>query len=93
MNRSFFIPDFKYVQKNVKAFGDVVDAVRVRPFLPVEKELKCADCGCKIEGYGKSSAEVIAKHTLNSYGRMLCSNCATKVKQEQENAKTDEGVL
>ena len=82
-----------YVQKNVKAFGDVVDAVRVRPFLPVEKELKCADCGCKIEGFGKTSAEVIAKHTLNNYGRMLCSACATKEKEKQEQKQENKGVL
>ena len=56
-----------YVEK-VKAFGEVWDALRIRPFLPVEKKLECADCGCKIEGFGKSSAETIAKITLNKYG-------------------------
>lgn len=80
-----------FVQPNVKAFGDVVDAVRVRPFLPVEKELKCADCGKTIEGYGKTSAEVVAKHTLQSYGRMLCSECAKKLKEAS--TPTDKGVL
>lgn len=80
-----------YVEKNVKAFGDVVDAIRVRPFLPVEKELKCADCGKTIEGYGKTSAEVVAKHTLQSYGRMLCSECAKKLKEAS--TPTDKGAL
>lgn len=80
-----------YVEKNVKAFGDVVDALRIRPFLPVEKELKCADCGKTIVGYGKTSAEVVAKHTLNNYGRMLCSECAKKI--AEANKPTDEGVL
>ena len=79
-----------YVEAGVKAFGDVVDALRVRPFLPVEKELKCANCGKTIEGIGKSSAEVVAKHTLNKYGMMLCSECATKLANA---TKTDGGVL
>lgn len=80
-----------YVQGGIKAFGDVVDAVRVRPFLPVDQELKCADCGGAIQGYGKTSAETVAKHTLSKYGRMLCSECATKAAEESKPA--DGGVL
>ena len=80
-----------YVECGIKAFGDIVDAIRVRPFLPVEKTLVCADCGSLIEGFGKPSAEVVAKHTLNAYGRMLCSECATKA--AEANKKPDEGVL
>lgn len=80
-----------FVQPNVKAFGDVVDAVRVRPFLPVEKELICADCGKKIESFGKTKADVLAKYTLSKYGRMLCSDCATKA--AETNKPVDEGVL
>lgn len=80
-----------YVEYGIKAFGDIVDAIRVRPFLPVEQELKCADCGGKIEPFGKMSAEVVAKHTLKTYGKMLCSECATKIAEASK--KTDEGVL
>lgn len=80
-----------YVE-SVKAFGEVVDALRIRPFLPVEKELVCADCGKTITGFGKSSAEVVAKHTLNNYGKMLCSECASKA-AEAKKANEDKGVL
>ena len=79
-----------YTEK-VKAFGEVWDALRIRPFLPVEKTLVCADCGSLIEGFGKTSAEVVAAHTLKGYGRMLCSACATKA--AEANKKPDEGVL
>lgn len=79
-----------YTEK-VKAFGQVWDALRIRPFLPVDKKLVCADCGSLIEAFGKTSAEVVAKHTLNSYGRMLCSECAKKA--AEANKKPDEGVL
>lgn len=82
-----------YVQHGVKAFGDVVDAVRVRPFLPVEEVLKCADCGCDLKPFGKMSPKTLAKYTLDKYGRILCSDCATKVSEEQSNETTDEGVL
>lgn len=80
-----------YVQPNVKAFGDVVDAVRVRPFLPVEKELVCAECGKNIEGWGKMTADIVAKYTLQNYGRMLCSDCATK--EKEATTQEDKGVL
>jgi hypothetical protein len=79
-----------YTEK-VKAFGQVWDALRIRPFLPVDKKLVCADCGSLIEAFGKTSAEVVAKHTLNSYGRMLCSECAKKA--AEANKPADEGVL
>lgn len=81
-----------FVQEGVKAFGETVDALRIRPYLPVEKELLCADCGQAIEGFGKSSAETVAKHTLSKYGRMLCSACASKA-SEASKAEEDKGVL
>ena len=80
-----------YVESGIKAFGDIVDALRIRPFLPVDNTLVCADCGSLIEAFGKTSAEVVAKHTLNTYGRMLCSECATKAANASKPA--DEGVL
>lgn len=79
-----------YVESGIKAFGDIVDAIRVRPFIPV-LELKCSDCGKKIEGFGGKSADVIARHTLKNYGKMLCSECATKA--AEANKKADVGVL
>lgn len=82
-----------YVEKGIKAFGDIVDALRIRPYLPVEKELKCADCGGKIEALGKRTADVMAQYTLDKYGRMLCSECATKAYNEANECKEDKGVL
>lgn len=81
-----------YIQEGVKAFGEVVDALRIRPFLPIEQELLCADCGAKIESFGKISDDVVARHTLNNYGRMLCSACASKA-AEAKKAEADAGVL
>lgn len=79
-----------YTEK-VRAFGEIWDALRIRPFLPVEQDLVCADCGAKIEAFGKTPAQVVAKHTLNTYGRMLCSECATRA--AEANKPADEGVL
>ena len=81
-----------YVQKGIKAFGDIVDAIRVRDFLPIDTKLICADCGSLIEAYGKTSAATMAKYTLSKYGRMLCSDCATKAAEANKPAD-DGGVL
>ena len=79
--------------ETIKAFGEVVDALRIRPFLPVEKELVCARCGKKIEGYGKMNAETLAKYTLNKYSEMLCSECASKASEAHNSDNSDGGVL
>lgn len=75
----------------VKAFGDIVDAIRVRPFLPVDKSLVCTDCGGTIQAFGSKSADAIAQYTLTNYGRMLCSDCATKAAEAKKT--NDVGVL
>ena len=80
-----------YIEYGIKAFGDIVDALRIRPFLPVEKELKCTDCGNTIQAYEKMTADILAKYTLKNYGRCLCAECATKA--ANANKKTDGGVL
>lgn len=62
----------------VKAFGEVVDALRVRSFLPETADAKCESCGKEIRpAHGMSSAQ-LAEYTRKKYGRTLCPACATK---------------
>lgn len=68
--------------EKVKAFGDVVDALRVRKFLPVENKPKCESCGKDIQPRGSMSAEDLAVYTKQKYGKALCSDCATKAAQQ-----------
>ena len=64
--------------ERVKAFGEIVDALRVRNFLPEEKAVKCERCGEDIEpAHGMNSAQ-LAAYTRSKYGRALCVACATK---------------
>lgn len=62
-----------YVAK-VPAFGDLVDAVRVRPVKPYE----CADCHGYITGYKEKAHSEIRQYTKEKYGRQLCAVCAEK---------------
>ena len=68
-----------YVDNNVKAFGETVDGVRVRPFLPREEIPVCVDCGREIGAYGTRSAKAIALYTEKKYGKALCNECAKKL--------------
>lgn len=65
--------------QTVQAFGEYVDAVRVKPKLPGEI---CEKCGKEIRaGSGRSAAE-IAELSMEKYGMKLCLECA---KEEKNN--------
>lgn len=74
--------------EQVKAFGDVHDALRIRKRIPkVEAAVKCADCGADIQGaYGKGP-EYIAMYTKKQYGVSLCSACASKRAEVKQNGE------
>lgn len=70
--------------QQVKAFGDVVDALRVKPEIPAKApEFKCTQCGKTLEGYGNMNARALADYTRKNYGAVLCAECAKKAKGEE----------
>jgi len=68
----------------IKAFGELVDALRIRPFKPKSvapvqtAAISCGDCKKNITEFGGASAEKIAGHTKKKYGMPLCAACAQK---------------
>lgn len=79
--------------EQVKAFGDVHDALRIRKRIPKpENAVKCADCGGDIQGAFGRGAEYIAMHTKKNYGVSLCSDCASKraAQAAQQTQNTEE---
>ena len=72
--------------EKVKAFGDIVEALRVRKFLPKatvsNEELICEICGGVIKPAYNKTAEEIAQSTKAKYGHQLCAACATKEAQK-----------
>lgn len=65
--------------QRVKAFGEDMDAVRIKPKLPGEI---CEKCGNEIKaGSGRSAAEIV-ELSVKKYGRKLCLECA---KEEKNN--------
>ena len=77
--------------QQVKAFGEVVDAVRIKPEIPPAAPaptpapvLICADCHAPIEGFEKMPPAQVADYSRRKYGRPLCTACAAKAKSAAE---------
>lgn len=79
-----------YIEHGIKAFGEVVSAVRVRPFKPrVQKQEPvppCTDCGNPIEPAMGKDARWLAAYTAKNYGVPLCAACAQKRKDAERAA-------
>ena len=74
-----------YIEHGIKAFGDVVSAVRVRPHKPrIQRQAPlppCTDCGNPIEPAMGKDARWLAAYTTKNYGVPLCAGCAQKRKE------------
>lgn len=77
-----------YVDPNVRVGKEVVEALRIRPFVPKPASgadaVQCVDCGDSIQPVGGKSAAAIAKYTNDKYGRALCGKCAEKAKNDAD---------
>ena len=76
--------------EKVKYAGDLVDALRVRKFLPAVKAFKCESCGKNIMARGNMDAAGMAKYTKQKYGKALCADCATQVAAQMKAAESAE---
>ena len=74
-----------YIEHGIKAFGDVVSAVRVRPKKPIIRTaVLCEDCGQEIQGANGRNADYIAAYTKKKFGACLCFSCATARTEKTE---------
>lgn len=89
-----------YIDHNIRAFGEVVSAVRVRPFKPRVQQTApvppCSDCGGEITPAMGKEARWIAAYTKKQYGVPLCAECGQRrkgsVQTDGEEAKQDESA-
>lgn len=69
--------------EKVKAFGDVHDALRIRPFLPKENgDAKCTHCGTVITATANMNAARVVAWTQNKFGRILCAACVEDFREK-----------
>lgn len=79
--------------EKVKAFGDIVEALRIRKIIPNIQSAalpKCENCGNDIQPLNSMTSEQVAAYTRSKYGQALCSVCATKKAQEVKNNAANE---
>ncbi len=65
--------------ERVKAFGDICDALRIKPIIPPSANAvlpKCEGCSKNITAYGQMSPEQVAAYRRDRYGKALCNDCA-----------------
>ena len=68
----------------VSAFGEKVEALRVRKTLPEDVKIACEVCGQFIQPAFNMSVTQLAAYTKKKYGKQLCAECA-KEQKEQKN--------
>lgn len=72
----------------VKAFGGVHDALRIRKRIPkIATPLVCEDCGKPIMGNGSMSADAIVARTRQRFKACLCFSCASARAEKAEQQK------
>ena len=81
----------------VKAFGEMTEALRIRPFVPKEtnksEPIICTDCKKTVEAFNNMTPAQIAQHSKKAYGKILCYACATKAKEAKETKETNNKKL
>lgn len=79
-----------YVQQGVKAFGDVVDALRVRPKAPAPPAI-CDRCGSVISPAFKMSVPQLVEYSRqHCNGATFCAACMKAYKEMQDAQKETE---
>lgn len=86
-----------FIQSGIRAFGEIVNAVRVRPFKPRVKPKPstpaapvCEACGKPIAAAYGHPAEWVATYTRGKYGRALCASCASEAAKQTDKVETEQ---
>ena len=68
----------------VSAFGEKVEALRVRRQLPEDVQIACEECGQFISPAFNMTATQLAAYTAKKFGKKLCAECAQEKKKGEE---------
>ena len=70
----------------VKAFGEIVEAMRIRPTPPKEPEPvpPCESCGKQLSAAWNMTPAQLADYTRKNTGKVLCAECAKKWKEGKD---------
>ena len=74
--------------EQVRAFGKMHDALRIRPIVPPQNaptkaaEIKCEQCGQPITAAYNMQPDKLAQYTLQKFGKRICAACAEKAAKD-----------
>lgn len=71
-----------YIAK-VKAFGETVEALRIRKQVPTIEKFICKDCGKEVLGMAGHTAKEIAEAGKKQFGKIVCAECAKKLTEQK----------
>jgi hypothetical protein len=88
----------KIVVEKVKVKGELILALRIAkekvtagqtpartsPPPTQTAQIHCEDCNDYITGFGEHTAQALAEYTEKKYGKKLCAECASRVKERIE---------
>lgn len=77
-----------YIAK-VKAFGEVVEALRIRNKVPTVEKIVCEDCKSELVATAGKTPSELAEISKRNCNRILCVKCMKKVKAEQEEKQSE----
>lgn len=77
-----------YIAK-VNAFGEKVEALRIRNKVPTVEKIYCEGCKKEIVGVQGKTAREIADIAVRNCGRKLCIECMKKEKERMQQGGTD----
>lgn len=63
----------------VKAFGDIVDALRIRKTLPRDDTGICEQCGKPVQATERMSAAQVIAYARKRYGGVFCAHCIAQM--------------
>lgn len=81
--------------QQVKAFGEVVDAVRIKPEIPkatFSRDIICDECGGILTAYGKMNPAQLAAYTKKKYGKVMCADCAGQQAKAEQAEQTEKAA-
>jgi len=71
----------------VRAFGETVDALRIRPTPPKKTDQvpPCEECGGQLKAAWNMTPAQLVEYTKKNTGAVLCASCARKRKEAMAN--------
>lgn len=79
-----------YIAK-VKAFGETVEALRVRSKIPTTEKIICEGCGERVVSAAGKMPSEIKEIALRNCGKILCLSCMREFKKAQEKETNADG--